>query len=473
MAKIYMKVFFASFLLFTILNGFITTPSTSANEGEEIEEKINSFREEQQEKEIEADRTEEELEEIEEELNVAESEIRQLDEAMADTNQQIDAKQTELDETTERVEKLREDIIELEERIAERDELLKERVKSMYQSGGNVNYIEVILGSQSFGDLIERVSALHSIAKSDRSILEQHVEDMEALEIAKQSLENELASLEEQMAELENLRTQLEGQVEEKNDLMEELQGKGYILEGNLMSLEEEQSLLKAQEEAAEKELAEWEEEQRRIEEERRKKEEEERRQREEEERKQREQEQRQQEQEQQQQQQQQQEQREQEQASQSSPSPSTSSGESAQTSSGGSAIFHRPSDGRVTSSFNPSRVHPVRGTVSPHNGTDFGGRNGRNIYAAEAGTVISAGWMGGYGNTILISHVVDGKSITTLYAHLSSFNVSAGNRVSRGENIATMGTTGVSTGIHLHFEVHPGGYSGGSSAVNPSSYLP
>lgn len=440
------RIFFASLIFFTIVNGLVNIESIHANEGEDIEENINSLREEQKQKEKEADKTDEELKEIEKEITIAEDEIRKLDENMADTNQQIDTKQSELDETNDRVDELRIEIEELEESIAERDKLLKDRVKSMYQGGGSVNYIEVILGSQSFGDLIERVSALHSIAEQDRNILEKHVEDMQSLENAKQSLENELASLEEQMKELQELQANLEDQLQQKDVLVGELQAQGYELEENLMSIEEERSFLKAQEEAAEAELAAWKEEQRRLEEERRKKEEE-RRKREEE--------------------------RKAEEKAKEKASQANSSSETTQASSGGSATFHRPANGRVTSNYNPNRLHPVHGTVRPHTGTDFGWGGGKGIYAAEAGTVISAGRKGGFGNTIMISHVVDGKSVTTLYAHLASFKVSAGQRVSRGQNIATMGTTGVSTGVHLHFEVHPGGYSGKASAVNPSSYLP
>ncbi|MCR6112099.1 peptidoglycan DD-metalloendopeptidase family protein [Bacillus sp. A301a_S52] len=438
-------------LVFTALSGSLNLHNETAyaNTGEDLERDIDSYKQEQAEKESEAAEREEELESIEEEITDVKEEIKQLDDEVIETNEQISVKEEEVDETTARVEQLHEDIEELEERIAARDELLKERVKSMYQNGGNVNYLEVVLGAQSFGDLVERVSALNSIAQQDRAILEEHIEDMEALEIATEELENELASLENQMAELEGLKEQLEQQLEAKGVLIDDLEAQGYEIEDDLLSIEEERELLKAQEEAAKIELAAWEEEQKRLEEERKKKEEEERRQREEAER------------------------REAEKANQSSGSSSSnSSNETASSSNGGSATFHRPANGRVTSGFG-SRTHPVYGTTRQHNGIDYGRDGGTGIFAAEAGTVVSARSMGGYGNTIIITHVIDGKTYATLYAHLASFNVSVGDRVSRGQNIATMGTTGTSTGVHLHFEVHPGGYSGGSSAVNPAPYLP
>ncbi|MCR6095123.1 peptidoglycan DD-metalloendopeptidase family protein [Salipaludibacillus agaradhaerens] len=451
-------------LVFTALSGSLNLHNETAyaNTGEDLERDIDSYKQEQTEKEREAAKKEEELESIEEEIDDVKEEIKQLDDEVIETNEHITEKEAEVEETTARVEQLHEDIEELEERIAARDELLKERVKSMYQNGGNVNYLEVVLGAQSFGDLVERVSALNSIAQQDRAILEEHIEDMEALEIATEELENELASLENQMAELEVLKDQLEQQLDAKGVLIADLEAQGYEIEDNLLSIEEERELLKAQEEAAKQELAAWEEEQKRLEEERRKKEEEERRQREEAER-------------------QEAERKEAEKASQSSGSSSSnstssssnnSSNETASSSNGGSATFHRPANGRVTSGFG-SRTHPVYGTTRQHNGIDYGRDGGTGIFAAEAGTVVSARSMGGYGNTIIITHVIDGKTYATLYAHLASYNVSVGDRVSRGQNIATMGTTGTSTGVHLHFEVHPGGYSGGSSAVNPAPYLP
>jgi murein DD-endopeptidase MepM/ murein hydrolase activator NlpD len=426
-----------------------------ANTGEDLEKEIDSYKQEQNEREREAAEKEEELEGIEEEISDVKEEIKQLDDEVIDTNDQISVKEEEVEETTARVEQLHAEIEELKERIADRDDLLKERVKSMYQNGGNVNYLEVVLGAQSFGDLVERVSALNSIASQDQAILEEHIVDMEALEIATEELEDELASLENQMGELESLKAQLEEQLDAKGVLIADLEEQGYEIEDNLLSIEEEQELLKAQEEAAKQELAAWEEEQKRLEEERRKKEEEERRQREEAER-------------------QEAERKKAEEASQSSSSSSNNSSNETASSSNdsGSAIFHRPANGRVTSGFG-SRTHPVYGTTRQHNGIDYGRDGGTGIFAAEAGTVVSARSMGGYGNTIIITHVIDGETYATLYAHLASFNVSVGDRVSRGQNIATMGTTGTSTGVHLHFEVHPGGYTGGSSAVNPAPYLP
>ncbi len=117
-----------------------------------------------------------------------------------------------------------------------------------------------------------------------------------------------------------------------------------------------------------------------------------------------------------------------------------------------------------VTSSYG-TRTHPVTGQVKTHTGLDIGAAMGTNIFAAADGTVLVSGWnAGGYGNYVVIDH---GGGLTTLYAHCSSLNVSAGQKVSRGQVIAKCGSTGMSTGPHLHFEVLQNG-----AHTNPSAYL-
>ena len=117
-----------------------------------------------------------------------------------------------------------------------------------------------------------------------------------------------------------------------------------------------------------------------------------------------------------------------------------------------------------VTSGYG-YRTHPVYGGTSWHNGIDIAGAAGTPIYASRGGLVTMAGWYGGYGNTVVIDH---GDGYTSLYAHGSAFNCSKGDYVSGGDVIMYMGTTGTSTGNHLHFtimlygdDVDPGPYIG------------
>ena len=121
------------------------------------------------------------------------------------------------------------------------------------------------------------------------------------------------------------------------------------------------------------------------------------------------------------------------------------------------------PSTKRLTSRF-ATRQHPIDGVTKMHNGIDIAGGYGADIIAADSGTVLFSGNSSSYGKYIVISH---GGGLTTLYAHCSQLLVSAGATVSRGQTIAKVGSTGKSTGPHLHFEVSLNG-----SRQDPLSYV-
>ena len=125
--------------------------------------------------------------------------------------------------------------------------------------------------------------------------------------------------------------------------------------------------------------------------------------------------------------------------------------------------ILFYPTAGPIVSGFG-YRTHPVYGTTRFHSGVDIDGACGQPIWAAESGEVISAGSNGGYGNVTVIDH---GDGLSTLYAHQSSIGVGVGTQVSRGHQIGSVGTTGLSTGCHLHFEVRING-----EPVDPVPYL-
>ena len=128
-----------------------------------------------------------------------------------------------------------------------------------------------------------------------------------------------------------------------------------------------------------------------------------------------------------------------------------------------GTGLFAFPSNAPTSSPFG-WRVHPILGYRRFHAGLDFAASYGSTIRAADSGTVIFAGWYGGYGRTVIINH---GGGITTLYGHASELYVSEGQTVQRGQAIASVGSTGLSTGPHLHFEVRRNG-----TPVNPADYL-
>lgn len=125
---------------------------------------------------------------------------------------------------------------------------------------------------------------------------------------------------------------------------------------------------------------------------------------------------------------------------------------------------FVWPAAGEVTSGFG-NRLHPILGVYRLHAGIDLGDVHGRPVYAARAGVVITAGPWGGYGNAIVIEH---GSGLSSLYAHLAVVNVRPGNLVSAFDHIGNIGSTGLSSGPHLHFEIRLNG-----TAVDPLRYLP
>lgn len=127
------------------------------------------------------------------------------------------------------------------------------------------------------------------------------------------------------------------------------------------------------------------------------------------------------------------------------------------------STTFIKPTAGRLTSPFG-NRIHPVTRARSFHTGIDLANASGTAILASKNGVVERVGYQGTYGNVVIINH---GNGVTTLYAHLSGFNVKVGQNVQQGQRIASMGSTGRSTGPHLHFEIRQNG-----TAVNPLNYI-
>ncbi len=128
-----------------------------------------------------------------------------------------------------------------------------------------------------------------------------------------------------------------------------------------------------------------------------------------------------------------------------------------------GEGVFIWPVRGILTSPYG-YRVHPIRGGYIFHSGIDIAAAYGTPIRAAASGIVIMSGWYGGYGNAVVIDH---GNGYSTLYGHCAALFVGKGQRVSQGTAVASLGSTGMSTGPHLHFEVR---YNG--SPIDPRSKL-
>lgn len=139
-------------------------------------------------------------------------------------------------------------------------------------------------------------------------------------------------------------------------------------------------------------------------------------------------------------------------------------SGGGASEESGGTGKFMWPCTGPITSYYG-WRTHPIFGTTKYHSGMDIAVDTGTPIHAADSGTIVYSGWLGGYGNCVMIDH---GGGLVSLYAHNSELNVSEGQYVTKGTVVAYAGSTGYSTGPHCHFEVRLHG-----ELTEPLNYLP
>ena len=127
-----------------------------------------------------------------------------------------------------------------------------------------------------------------------------------------------------------------------------------------------------------------------------------------------------------------------------------------------GSFIFPVATYSYISSRFG-ERIHPITGELKNHNGMDIAANMGTAVYAADGGKVVLAEWYGGYGNCIMIDH---GNGYKTLYGHLSYIGVKNGQAVTQGDTIGQVGSTGNSTGPHLHFEVYLNG-----SRIDPEQF--
>ncbi|MDR7073112.1 murein hydrolase activator EnvC family protein [Fictibacillus barbaricus] len=396
------KVFSTVLSLSMALSAFSVYHSESVHA-----ESLSSIKKKQQENAKKAESTKSQLDANKSDQASVNAEIARLDKLSSQTDDQITKKQTDISNTQAEIQQLRIEITAVEKRIAERDKLLKDRVNSMYESGGAVSYLEVVLGSKDFGDFLDRVLALNLIAEQDRELLEEQKKDKELLDSKMAQVEKKLNSLQVAMKDLQKLQQQLEAQRAEKDRLMKSLQKEQGDIEAEMHKVENEGELLKQQEEAFKKE---------------------------------------------------------QERARQRASQRASSGGATADVPVGNGMIM-KPAAGMITSPFGqrPGEFHE---------GIDIAQAGTVPVHAAADGTVIRSYYSSSYGNCVFISHSINGQQWTTVYAHMTGRNVSNGQSVSRGTVLGNMGSTGRSTGQHLHFELHKGPWNQAkSNAVNPAAY--
>lgn len=352
----------------------------------------------------------------------------QLERQVSNTEEQVTLISNEIAALNGNIDQLTREIEQKESDLEETKALFKQRLRAMYMSGSE-NELLILLGSDDVADYLARTELTRSVSAHDRALMQEIVNMMEAISAAQEEIIADKQSKQEAQAELEQKQAELESQVQQTAKTIENL-GKATA------SLTEEQKAAEAAFDAAENEIDAMLAELRRQEQ-------------------------------------------------QTSSKPSSSSSNTSSGSSGGSSSS-KPSGGSesaynfmwpspnyhyITSPFG-YRIHPITGVRKLHAGCDIGGSgiNGTPIYAADSGTVSLATYnAGGYGNYVMLYHGTksDGKQYATLYAHMTRYVVSAGQKVQKGDVIGYVGSTGASTAPHLHFEIRVNG-----TPVNPLLYF-
>ncbi len=349
--------------------------SASKKEAEAIKSKINS---KQSEKDTATARR-----------NELDIEISSIESNIDDVQDVIDEKQSEINSANAKIEAINDD-------IAHTTAQLKARMKVMYEYG-STSYLEIIMEAKGFSDLFTRIAAVQAIVKHDNSVIDRYAAQIEELEEAKQTVENEKQEQIEAKEILTGKKNELKTLQSEKDKLISELNSDIAALEAAEKQKEKDTQALQSEInkalEAAKKA---------------------------------------------------------------SSSSKVTYSGN-------GKFGWPSASSNRITSYFGPRSAPNARATTY-HRGIDIGAPTGSDVLAAEAGEVLTAGYNGSYGYYITINH---GGGYVTLYAHNSRLLVKKGDTVKRGQAIAKCGSTGNSTGPHIHFEIQVNG-----KVVNPLGYL-
>lgn len=354
------------------------------------------------------------MEELKAEINKLDAKIKKAENEIANIENDINKTQKELDAI----------VVELEKAIEQKEaqkKTLDERLRVMYMYS-DTSPLEILFSAESFSDLISKMDMIKTIAEYDRDLFTK-LEAMEN-EIAKKKEEIEVKknNLIGMKKKAEDQRSSLNTVKAQRNNYMSELQANANKLEAELRELEAQSNSIEAEIKAI---LA-----QRAAEEAARR-------------------------------------------AAQQAQNGGSSGGSSqpvSQPTTSGAYRWPVPGHSSISSGYG-TRIHPVLGTRSFHTGIDIptGRRTGVNAVAVGNGVVIKSVHSGSYGNYVIVDMGTDknGNNISALYAHLAQRYVSVGTRVSAGQAIGEVGTTGRSTGIHLHFEIRVNG-----SHTNPLKYI-
>ncbi len=381
-----LRGFFAFLLICSVSITSVYAESISELEDKstEIENNINSSKQQ--------------IDEKQSNLDQVNAEIKQLDAELEQSVNELNTINAQLAEVTNQLNEANDALVEAKLEKEAQQDTLEKRVRYMYEYG-QVSYLSTLLGSDSFTDFLNRIEYLNRISEYDKNLyaeLEANEAEINELVTTIDSSKTEIEVLQKSAQQKQN---ELQANVDQKQALNQKLNSDIDTLNAQLAAQEQASKDVENMIQAEIK--------------------------------------------------------RQQELAAQNG-------GGSNTVYTGGTLMW--PSDTTYISDPYGYRIHPITGENKLHAGLDIGAPMGSPVYAAESGTVLSSGWISGYGNAVVIMH---DNGLQTLTGHMSSLNVSAGQRVERGDVIGYCGSTGNSTGPHVHFEVRVNG-----ETVDPMGYF-
>lgn len=466
-----MKVRFYSAVLSLALIG--TSVSVDATSKEDLLKEQQEVESRLKETERSQNQTSEKLILTKQERKEARAQLDEVNSRLDDLALKIADQQAAVAASKEQLRLTEEAISETLKELHQQEDLLGSRLRAVQQKG-DVKYIEVLLDAKDFGDLISRFSTVSEIIKQDDNVLQAYKANVKQLNEQRSEQALLLESMKQEQRKLLVLQTRIIAESDLKRKLVVQLNTKVKELQQEQFSKAEEAEILADQRRLIQNELIALQEAERKAKEEAKRKAEEAaraaeaKRQAEAEEAAEAAREAA------------AQEQKQGEAPKAETPKTETSVPETETPSATPdtsadvdvSRPFHLPVKGYVSSPFGP-RNNPLTGKPELHTGIDLVNAKGTPIHAAAGGIVLRAGSATGYGNVVMVTHLIDRQVYTTVYAHLDSISVSAGQTVMPGQTVGTLGSTGWSTGPHLHFELHKGEWAVGQpNAVDPAPYI-